>query len=273
LVKWLLLALAVVLVPAALLFFRQHSMIYHPRAYPPGYERALPPGALQVEYSTVAGKQVAFYLPPRSGEAVPARVWVTFAGNASVALDWLDFAAANSNESDGFLLLDYPGYGKSEGVASIATSRGSADKAVATLAGRLGIPEAELSSRLCVIGLSLGAAAALEFSAGHPIQRAVLIASFTTMREMAAELFSKPVSFLLRENYDNRARLRELARRVPAPRVAIFHGTADNLIPLQMARELAETAPAITQFFPIEQANHDTIVGDAMTEIIAWMNQ
>ncbi len=271
--KLILVALLVVLLPAAFLFFRQHSMIYYPRTYAPDDERALPSGTLQIESTTHAGKQVAFYLPPRSGAAVPARVWVTFSGNASVALDWLDFAAAHPNESDGFLLIDYPGYGKSEGKAGIESTRASADAAVATLATRLHISPADLSSRLCVIGLSLGAAAALEFSAGHPVQRAVLIAPFTSLRDVAAELFTRPAAFLLLENYDNHAGLAELAKRSAPPRVAIFHGTADTLIPPHMGQALAQSAPGIVTFFPIERADHDSIVSDAMPEIIAWMNR
>ena len=272
-VTLLLSALALVLIPAVLLFFRQHAMIYYPRTYAPGYERLLPPGALQLEYTTIAGKQVAFYLPPRSGATMPERIWVTFSGNASVALDWLDVAAMNPNEGDAFLLVDYPGYGKSEGVAAIATTRGSADKAFATLAEKLGVPEADLDPRLCVLGLSLGAAAALDFAAGHPIQRAILIAPFTTLREVAARLFTKPASYLLLESYDNRSRIRELAAREAPPRIAIFHGTADTLVPASMGRELAETAPAITQFFPVERANHDTVVSDGLREILAAMNR
>ena len=271
--KLLLVVLALVLIPAALLFFRQHSMIYYPRTYPPGYQRALPAGTMELDYTTLAGKQLAFYLPPRSGAALPARIWVTFSGNASVALDWLDVVARNPNKEDAFLLVDYPGYGKSAGRASIATTRASADKALSTLAERLGIPEADLSSRLCVMGVSLGAAAALEFAAGHPIQRAVLIAPFTTLREIAAKLFTKPASYLLLESYDNRSRIRELAQRAPAPAIAIFHGTDDTLVPLWMGRELAESAPNVAEFFPVRGANHDTVVGDALDEMIAWMNK
>lgn len=270
--KWLLVVLALVLIPAALLFFRQHSMIYYPRAYGAAYAGALPPGAIELEYTTLAGKQVAFYLPPRSG-ALPARIWVAFSGNASVALDWLDVVARHPNVTDAFLLVDYPGYGKSEGRAGIASTRASADKAVASLAERIGIPEAELTPRLCVIGLSLGAAAALEFAAGHPIQRAVLIAPFTTLREEAATLFGRPASYLLLENYDNRSRIRELAQRSSPPRIAIFHGTEDTLIPPHMGRELAESAPEVAEFFPVRGANHDTVVGEGLEEILAWMNR
>ena len=267
----LLIAIVAVLGFAALLFFQQHAMIYHPRLYPAGYERLLPPETIVLRYTTSAGKQVAFYVPPRSGEAMPFRIWVTFSGNASVALDWLDLATRDASSRDGFLLMDYPGYGASEGHASIANTRESADKAFATLAEQLRVPAAELAPRLCVIGLSLGAAAALEFAAGHPSQRAVLIAPFTSLRDMAAQLFARPFGYLLREDYDNRARLAELAARNPAPRVAIFHCTMDTLILPSMGRELAESTPTIAEYFAVEGATHDTVFGAALDEIIAWM--
>ena len=272
LMRMFLILLVIVMIPAALLFFMQHSLIYYPRRYRPGYERSLPAGAQELRYTTAAGEQVAFYLPPRSGATQPARVWVTFSGNASVALDWVVLVERNPNTADGFLLIDYPGYGASAGVASIATTRGSADQAVSILAERLGVPENELASRLCVLGLSLGAGAALEFAAGHPIERAVLVAPFTTLREVAATLFTKPASYLVRESYDNRTRLRELGQRTPPPRVAIFHGTEDTLIPIRMGEELARSVPDVAQFFAIKGADHNTIASDAMPEIIAWMN-
>lgn len=273
LVTLLFLVLAVVLIPAALLYFRQHSFIYYPRKYTPGYENVLPAGAVPLRYSTVAGNQVAFYIPPRSGAAQPERVWLMFSGNASVALDWLDVVALSRNAADGFLLIDYPGYGASEGLAAIATTRESAEEAVNTLAKQVRIPEADLRKRLCVLGLSLGAAAALDFAAHSSAQRIILIAPFTSLREVAARLFSKPASYLLLENYDNRARVQELAERQPAPRISIFHGTADTLIPSDMGRQLAEAAPGITEFFPVERATHDTVVGDALPQIIEEMSR
>lgn len=267
-VMLLILALALVLVPAALLYFRQHSFIYYPRKYAPGYERVLPVGAVPLRYTTVAGNQVAFYVPPRSGAPQPTRVWVMFTGNASVALDWLEVVAMSRNEGDGFLLIDYPGYGASEGVAAIAATRGSAEKAVSTLAEHLQVTETDLAARLSVVGLSLGAAAALDFAAGRPIKRAVLIAPFTSLRDMAARLFTKPASLLLLENYDNRSRVRELAARESPPQITIFHGTADTLIPPDMGRQLAESAPAIARFIPVQGATHDTVVSEALPQII-----
>ncbi|MDQ6654413.1 MAG: hypothetical protein M3Y80_01180, partial [Verrucomicrobiota bacterium] len=151
-VKLLLVLAVVVLVPGALLFFWQHALIYHPRAYPSGFERMLPARARQLAYTTAAGRQLAFYLPARSGAALPERLWVGFTGNASVALDWLYFTERDPDESDAFLLIDYPGYGGSAGVANIASTRASAEEALLTLARELQIPPAELDPRLCAFG-------------------------------------------------------------------------------------------------------------------------
>ena len=60
----LFLALALVTIPAALLFFRQHSFIYHPRKYAAGYERVLPQGAVPLRYTTIAGNQAKIPLLP-----------------------------------------------------------------------------------------------------------------------------------------------------------------------------------------------------------------
>ncbi|HSH39502.1 MAG TPA: hypothetical protein VK993_12025, partial [Chthoniobacterales bacterium] len=114
----------------------------------------------------------------------------------------------------------------------------------------------------------LGAAAALDFAGEHPVQRVVLVAPFTTLREVAARLFSKPASYLLIENYDNRSSVQELAKREPPPSITILHGTADNLIPTTMGRELAASAPGIARFIPFEGATHDTIVSAAWQQLI-----
>jgi pimeloyl-ACP methyl ester carboxylesterase len=68
---------------------------------------------------------------------------------------------------------------------------------------------------------------------------------------------------LLRENYDNRENLARIARRNPKARIGIFHGAADENIPVEMGRELAREF-AFVEFFAID-AGHDMIVD--------WMNR
>jgi alpha-beta hydrolase superfamily lysophospholipase len=108
---------------------------------------------------------------------------VAFCGNVSLALDWTTILRGYASETDAFLLVDYPGYGKCAGYATIASMRSSSDAALDALAGGLGTTEAELEPHLCAIGHSLGAAVALDFAARHSVQRVVAVAPFTTLHE------------------------------------------------------------------------------------------
>jgi uncharacterized protein len=260
------------LVGVFFLYFRQHSMLYHPRPYDESYATALPRDGVELEFATSAGKQVAFYLP-RGNKRLPKRIWIAFCGNGSLALDWTWFISQDRQSGDAFLLIDYPGYGKSEGYATIATTRAAADNAVKELATRLGVLDQEIESRLNVIGHSWGTAVALDFATHHPVERLVLVSVFTTLREEAATMVGDMLSYLLMENYDNRAALRELAKQTPPPRIDIFHGTKDEVISFRMGRQLSEEFSTLVKFHPIEGADHISVLHKAAGEILAAMNE
>src|SRR5438132_11280162 len=172
----------------ALIYFKQHSMVYHPRPYGAGYAQALPANGEEISFTLPFGKQTAFYIPPRNAGRLPGRLWVAFCGNGSLALDWTTILAGYPNPNDAFLLVDYPGYGKCQGYASIASTRATADAALNTLAKRLALSEQEMEPRLCTIGHSLGSGVAIDFGTRHRVQRVVAIAPFTTLREEAARI-------------------------------------------------------------------------------------
>ena len=253
---------------AVLLLLFQHQLIYHPRKYRPIYREKLPINTVELKYQTSQGKQQCFYVPQRDSTLkVPARVWVMFPGNASLALDWLEFLAEAPDRSDAFLLIDYPGYGECEGSASPEAIQESVNKAVVELAGTLNTSHKELDERLNVIGLSIGCATALQFAAQHPIRHVVLIAPFTTLREESRRIVGFPLCYLLLHNYDNRTRLAELASRQSPPTVTIFHGSADSTIPPAMGRELAALFPKMIGFHEVPGADHNSILAAALAKI------
>jgi uncharacterized protein len=172
-------------------------MIYHPRPYDASYGHALPSNGDELSYSLPSGKQTAFYIPARNGAALPDRIWLAFCGNGSLALDWTTILAGYPNPTHAFVLIDYPGYGKCAGYATITSTRASADEALRVLANRLGVSQNEINARLCTIGHSLGSAVALDLAARHRVQRVAAIAPFTTLREEAARVVSNPLSHLL----------------------------------------------------------------------------
>jgi uncharacterized protein len=254
----------------ALIYFKQHSMVYHPRPYDTSYAQVLPPNGQEISYTLPFGRQTAFYIPPRNSGRSPVRLWIAFCGNGSLALDWTAILAGNPNSHDAFLLVDYPGYGKCQGYATIASMRLSSDAALKTLTKRLALSEEEMESRLCTIGHSLGSAVAIDFGARHHVQRVLAIAPFTTLREEAARIITSPLSHLLIESYDNRAGIAEIRKRNPEAKIAIFHGTKDEVIPVRMGRELAQKFPFI-DFSPVEGATHVSVLSEAHDKIIHWM--
>src|SRR3982750_1811253 len=164
----------------------EHFALYHPHPYRENYRQLLSGKVVELQFRTNAGAQTAFYMPPHDGSALPDRIWVTFCGNGSLALDWLPLIKADPTRGNAFLLIEYPGYGNSEGWPNITNTRSAADGALFALAKRLKTELKVLEPRLATMGQSLGAAAALDFATRHvQINRIILLAPFPTVKEKA----------------------------------------------------------------------------------------
>ena len=261
--------IAVVLGIIVLLLLFQNRMIYHPRRYAAG-EGVGNPLLVPISYTTAQGQQQAFYLRPKVlPDQPPRHLWVVFPGNGSVALDWVGFLDPPHDPRDGFLVIDYPGYGYCEGSSSPGAIEASAEAAFTCLAQTLHAQPAVLETNLNLLCNSIGCATGLNFAVHHPVDRMILVAPFTSLRDMSRRTVGWPLCWLLLHTYDNRARLRELAAREHPPRVTILHGTDDTLVPIAMARELAAMFPGMITFRAIPGATHNTIVSGARPEILS----
>jgi pimeloyl-ACP methyl ester carboxylesterase len=265
------LAAFTLIAPVAGLLVVQHGLIYHPRPYQ-GSEAVGLGQVVDLAFRTSQGAQHCYYVPPPTevGGRRPDRIWVVFSGNASRALDWLHFVQSYPSARDACLLVDYPGYGACAGRASPESIQESADASLNSLAAHLGTTSAALEPRLAVLGHSLGAAVALQFASVHPVSRIVLIAPFTSLREMAQRVVGWPLCYALIGNFDNRERLRQITRRSPAPRITILFGKEDEEIPFAMGQELARLFPQV-DFEPMEGVGHNSILFKAKDRIFAAM--
>jgi len=260
------------LVFGAALYFLQERMIYFPRHYEPVLLKSLAGQVRSIQYQTACGRQTAFYLPPKkTGSQPPARLWVFFSGNASLALDWLDLLDRFPDPQAGILLFDYPGYGECQGRPSPRAIDESAEAALVELARDLQVSPEALCRHLNLLGYSLGCSPALTLATRHATQRIILIAPFTRAIEIARGMFGWPLCQLLRHRFDNRASLAALARSPHRPEIVIFHGDRDRVVPIAMGRELAQTIPDWIEFHPIGGADHVSILDVAEARIQAAM--
>jgi alpha-beta hydrolase superfamily lysophospholipase len=227
--------------------------------YDSAYLNRLPKNIAQLSYQTGAGRQLAFYIPPRRDFAqMPADLWVLFGGNGAVALGWLDLIRDFPDSQDGFLLVDYPGFGACQGMPSGQTIRESSDQALLALADFLHQPPGIFEGRICLLGHSLGCATALQFAPGHQVRRMILLAPFTNMVAIARHIVGWPLCNFVPDHYDNEARLSELERRQPRPEILIIHGVRDPVVPVDMGRELAHLYPQWIEYEELPGGTHQS---------------
>jgi uncharacterized protein len=268
--SWLFAALFLVgLVLLVLLF--QHRFIYFPVRYSTAQlEEARAIGVQEVNFRTSQGNQAAFFYRHEHCETAPENLWLVFGGNGDVALEWLRLIRSFPGTQTGFLLIDYPGYGICEGKPNpqaILENSECAFQALLELKHwRLG-PDA-----LCILGHSLGGAAALQFAAKYPVRKILVISTFTTMDDMVRAQIRIPIGHLLRHRFDNKASLKEILSQKQVPEIYILHGQADEIIPSKMGRALAQMDSRRINYAEIPGARHNDIIQMALPLILHRLN-
>ena len=211
----------------AALFYVQRSMIYPA----PQVSSAPPDGYQRIALITADGLTLsALYRPPALGK----RVVVFFHGNGD---DWNGAALANRDLAAaglGVLLSEYRGYSANPGKPDEAGFYADGRAALAWLAAR-GIG----AERIVLVGNSMGSGTATQLATEFHPAGLIIVSGFTSLPDVVAgQMPWLPARWLVRDTYDNRAKL----GRVSAP-VLILHGAADQLIPVTQARLLQAANP------------------------------
>jgi len=260
-------------VGGVLAYLWQDRFIYEPRPYPEArLEEFTKRGGRILRFVTEAGPQCAFFIPPAapSPNQPPETVWCCFAGVGGLALSWESYVQSLRTPQTGFLLVDWPGYGASSGRPRPETIRGVIRGAASALAEAHGLEADAFRGRFEAMGHSLGAAGALAAAEELGADRVILFAPFTSLRDMAVLRVGPVLAPFVNHDYDNRAVLDVLAARPQPPRVLILHGTADEVIPLSMARELQERHPEWITLAELPGADHNKLFGPARPWVEDW---
>jgi fermentation-respiration switch protein FrsA (DUF1100 family) len=163
------------------------------------------------------------------------------------------------------LIIDYRGYGRSEGKPF---EKGLYRDAHAAYAWWTKVRKPR-GDRLILLGESLGGAVAVHLAANAAPAGLILQSTFTSARDMAKTLF--PIGLLLplaKVHYDSAGTI----SRVPCPKL-IIHGSRDEIVPFELGKKLFDMAPSPKSFYAVQGAGHNDLPWVAGAEYLLRMKE
>ena len=235
----------------------EDGLIFFPAKYPEGdwdLERLarLPggenPAIEDAFFETSDGVKLhGWHCAPR-GAAASDQVLLWFHGNAGNLSDRYDMIRGFTALGVSVFIMDYRGYGRSEGAPSEKGIYLDARAAWRHLTEERNIP----ASRIVIFGKSLGGAAAVDLASNVRPMGVILQSAFTSVPDMAQVVFPFLPRFLVRTKMDNLSKI----ARVGAPKLFI-HSPGDEVVPFRLGQKLYETAPAPKLFYEVPRARHN----------------
>ncbi len=177
-----------------------------------------------------------------------ARGILFFHGNAGNISHRLDTIKLFHDMGLNTLIVDYRGYGRSEGRPSEKGLYLDADAAYRYLSSRPGIDP----DSIIAFGRSLGGAVALELAGRRKLSAIIVESAFTSTADIGREIFPfLPAKLLVTQNYNSLERVGSLS----IPKLFI-HSRDDEIIPFRHGQRLFEAA-AEPKSFHVMSGGHN----------------
>jgi len=175
-----------------------------------------------------------------------------FHGNAGNISERLDSIRIFHDLGLSVFLIDYRGYGQSEGRPSETGTQRDALAAWAYLTGERGVAPRQL----VILGRSLGAAVAAWLATQRPPAALIVESTFTSVPDLAAEFYWwLPARRLARFEY----RTRDYVAAVRSP-VLVAHSLEDEIIPYRHGEALFAVARGPKQLLQLRGGHEDSFI-------------
>lgn len=228
------------------LYFMQPGMIFYPLkevdVTPAQWE--LPFESVQVK-STDNIKLSAWFIPHAEAE----KTVLFFHGNGGNISHRGDSIYIFHKLKMNVFIIDYPGYGNSEGVPS---EQGLYDSATATW-HYLTKDKKIKAENIIIFGRSLGGAVATDLASRVKAGGLILESTFSSVRDVVDVIFpvlSKVI--YLRYSFDSLNKIKTLTTPV-----LMIHSPDDEIIPFELGKKLYESVIAEKEFLQIEGGHND----------------
>ena len=168
------------------------------------------------------------------------------AGNISHRLEKLQTLADLGVDT---FLIDYRGYGRSEGFPGEAGTYRDAEAVYSYILNTVH----RSPNTVVVYGESLGSAVAVDLAVKHPVGGVIIEEAFTSVGDVGQKMFPfLPVRWLVRNKYDTLSKI----GRINAP-LLIFHSRDDEFFDIRHAQRLLAAAKEPKQLVELHGGHND----------------
>lgn len=178
------------------------------------------------------GSTETWYLPPINlGSELEHPLIIIGHGNGDVIDRWVNLVARLREIGIGVLLIEYPGYGRSQGKPNQENITQVFIKSYDSIIANSRIDK----NKIILLGQSIGGGAICALAKKRPSSAMILISCFTSVRIFASQYYLP--KFLIRDTFDNLS----VVSTYENP-ILFAHGKNDKLIPFTESKKLNDVA-------------------------------
>lgn len=181
----------------------------------------------RVSFETSFGSGELIFLPATTSGNKPLPCVIYAHGNGELITQWIGEFERYRAWGIHVALVEYPGYGETDGKPSEMSIQETYTKAYEWLIRRTDVDQGSIIGH----GRSIGGGIICNLAESRPLRALILQSTFTRLSALTWQYGVFPL--LLRDKYDNIAALKEYQGPV-----LIVHGRCDRIIPVSHAKKL-----------------------------------
>lgn len=239
------LALTVAIAVPLAIYLLQDRLIFHRQPLPEARRESLAKTHTSVFLEAADGTRLhAWHV-----KAPPGAPLVMYFGGNAEEVSWMLEEVTRRTPGIGWLLVDYRGYGGSDGSPSEAALVSDAllwyDRIATT------------SKKAYVVGRSVGSGVAVRLASERPVAGVILIAPFDSLLALAKHYYPYlPVSWMLKHRFESVAR----APKIDVPLLCLV-AERDEVIPVEHSRRLYAAWAGPKRWVELAGAGHNSTDG------------
>ncbi len=257
--KLVIIAIGVYAALSLYVYYMQSSLIYFPNM--PGRELVTTPENINLTYQDVTFvtddniKLHGWFIPNDNAKAT----LLFFHGNAGNISHRLQSIEIFHRLGLNVFIIDYRGYGQSEGKVSEKGTYRDADAAWNYLTDTQGINE----KQIIIFGRSLGASIASWLASKHAPAALIIESGFTSVPAMGQRFYPfLPIRWLTHFKYNTK----KYVKNISCP-VLVAHSKNDDIIPFDEGRQIFAAADEPKQFLEMRGGHNDGFMVSGSTYV------